>query len=308
MFDLRQLRYFVAVAETLSFTQAAQRLHMSQPPLSQQIQALEQDLGVTLLARNKRRVSLTEPGRLFLEEARDILAHAEGARNRVADAAAGYTGRLRLAYPASVAFHPALPQTLLRFSSLAPLVQLELSEMYTEAQYAALEADDQIDAGLVRALPKQRQLEQNLRLIVLDHEPLLLAMPITHPLASRTTPIALKEVACEPFVAQPRAHSATLYDTLTRLANRAGFHPLIRQEARQVTALLALVSAGIGMALVPASLRAVQLSGVAMHPLADPGAVQLLAVACRADNASPVLRHFIDTLSPLCEKPHHDLP
>ncbi|NII09402.1 LysR family transcriptional regulator [Oleiagrimonas sp. C23AA] len=304
MFDLRQLRYFVAVAETLSFTQAARRLHMSQPPLSQQIQALEQDLGVTLLDRNKRRVALTEPGRLFLEEARDILAHADGARARVADAAAGYTGRLRLAYPASVAFHPALPQTLLRFSSHAPSVQVELTEMYTEAQYTALAADDQIDAGLVRALPKHRQLEQNLRLIVLDHEPLLLAMPASHRLATRENPIALKEVADEAFVAQPRAHSTTLYDTLTRLAARAGFHPSIRQEARQVTALLALVSAGVGMALVPASLRAVQLSGVAMLALSDPGASQLLALACRADNRSPVLKRFVDTLEPL----HGDAP
>jgi DNA-binding transcriptional LysR family regulator len=301
MFDLRQLRYFVAVAEELSFTRAAQRLHLSQPPLSQQVRALEEDLGARLLERTKRRVALTEPGRLFLDEARKILAQAEAARQTVAGAAAGYSGRLRLAYPASLSFHPALPQALLRFSAVAPGVQLELGEMYTEAQYAALLAG-QIDAGFVRALPKNSHAGHSLRIKVLDHEPLLLALPSTHRLARRKT-LRLGDVGAEAFVAQPRAYSTTLYDTLVQLAARAGFHPTIRQEAQQVTGLLALVSAGVGLALVPASLRAVQLAGVSLVRLVDDGAMLLLALACRADDSSPVLKRFLETVTAMPKPP-----
>lgn len=294
MFDLRQLRYFVAVAEALSFTQAARKLHISQPPLSQQIRALEEDLGARLLDRNKRRVALTEPGRLFLHEARRILEQAEAARVTVAEAAEGCKGRLRLAYPASLSFHGALPRTLLRFSAIAPDVQLELREMYTEAQYDALVSGD-IDVGLVRAMPKERGTAVQLQIDVIDHERLLLAMPCEHPLASRKR-IHLRDVAREPFVTQPRGYSTTLYDTLMQMAALDGFHPVIRQEAQQLTGLLALVSAGVGMALVPTSLRAVRLPEVCMIDLADKQADLLLAVAWRKDDTSPVLARFLEAV------------
>src|SRR5690625_2621644 len=201
MFDLRQLRYFVAVAETLNFTRAAQRLHLSQPPLSQQIRALEEDLGVRLFDRNRRHVALTEPGRLFLDEARKILAQVDAARVTAIEAAAGHKGRLRLAYPASLSFHRALPQTLLRFSSKNPGIHVELHEMYTESQYAALVAG-QIDVGLVRATPKERSMAAQVDVDIIDHEPLLLALPSSHPLAGREH-IGLREVASGSFVIQP---------------------------------------------------------------------------------------------------------
>src|SRR5574337_1047799 len=244
MFDLRQLRYFVAVAEELSFTRAALRLHLSQPPLSQQIQSLEQDLGVRLLERTKRSVALTEPGRVFLEQARQILAKVDEARNQTVAAAAGYTGQLRLAYTVSVSFHPAMPRTLLRFGQIAPDVRLQLTEMYTEPQFAAL--------------------------------------PAGHPLAGRSS-LRLAEVAGDAFVSQPRELAATLYDRLVKLATRAGFQPSITQHAQQINGLLALVAAGLGLALVPASMRAVRLAGVCYVPLEDSDAHLLLAVASRAD-------------------------
>ncbi|WP_413626237.1 LysR substrate-binding domain-containing protein [Luteibacter sp. Lutesp34] len=294
MFDLRQLRYFVEVAETLSFTQAAQRLHISQPPLSQQIQSLEADLGVRLLDRNRRRVALTEPGRLFLAEAKAILARADSARMVVTEAAAGFTGHLRLAYAVSVSFHPALPETLLRFSHAVPGVSLHLGEMFTGAQYDAILAG-QIDVGLLRAHPEGVANTRQLNVEVIDHEPLVIALPAAHRLAKQPL-LRMADLAGERFVAPPRAQAATLNDRLALLANKAGFRPQIRQEAQQIPSLLPLVAAGLGVALVPASLRVVHLKGVAFVPVDDPEAHLLLAVASRVDNTSPVLDSFLRTI------------
>ncbi|GAB2546136.1 LysR substrate-binding domain-containing protein [Rhodanobacter koreensis] len=295
MFDFRQLRYFIAVAEELSFTRAALRLHLSQPPLSQQIQSLEQDLGVRLLERNKRNVALTEPGRIFLEQARQILAKADEARSHVVAAAAGYSGQLRLAYTVSVSFHPSLPQTLLRYGQIAPNVRMHLSEMYTEPQFAALLAG-QIDVGFVRDEPIHAQDSHNLRLSVIDREPLLLALPSGHPLSGRSS-LRLTEVAGDAFVSQPRELAATLYDRLVKLATRAGFQPSIIQHAQQINGLLALVAAGLGLALVPASMRTVHLAGVSYVPLEDADAYLLLAVASRSDDHSPVLQQFLSIVA-----------
>ena len=295
MFDFRQLRYFIAVAEELSFTRAAVRLHISQPPLSQQIKSLEQDLGVTLLARNKRNVALTEPGRVFLEQAREILARAEVARHDVIAASAGSSGTLRLAYTVSVSFHHALPRTLLRFGRMAPNVRLQLSEMYTEVQYEALLAG-RIDVGFVREQPAHPQDAARLTLRTLDREPLLLALPSGHSLANHPS-IDLVEVATDRFVSQPRGVAATLHNRLDKLAANAGFQPSIVQHAQQINGLLALVAAGLGLALVPASMRAVQLAGVSYVALRDPDAFMLLAVATRNEEPAPALRQFLATVS-----------
>jgi DNA-binding transcriptional LysR family regulator len=295
MFDFRQLRYFIAVAEELNFTRAAQRLHLSQPPLSQQIQALEQDLGVRLLERDKRNVSLTAPGRLFLDQARQILAMADEARTQVAEAAAGFSGHLKLAYTVSVSFHPALPQTLLRLGQNAPNVRVWLSEMYSEPQFSALR-NGQIDVGFVRDVPTHEDDARALRIDVIDREPLVLALPSGHRLAGRQR-VELSEVAGDPFVVQPRELAATLYDRLVRLAAKASFHPVIRQHAQQINGLLALVAAGIGLALVPASMQVVKLAGVSYVPLGDPDAYLLLAVASQVDSASPVVQQFLETVS-----------
>lgn len=295
MFDFRQLRYFIAVAEELNFTRAAQRLHLSQPPLSQQIQALEQDLGVRLLERDKRNVSLTAPGRMFLDQARQILAMADEARTQVAEAAAGFSGHLKLAYTVSVSFHPALPQTLLRLGQNAPNVRVWLSEMYSEPQFSALR-NGQIDVGFVRDVPTHEDDARALRIDVIDREPLVLALPSGHRLAGRQR-VELSEVAGDPFVVQPRELAATLYDRLVRLAAKASFHPVIRQHAQQINGLLALVAAGIGLALVPASMQVVKLAGVSYVPLGDPDAYLLLAVASQVDSASPVVQQFLETVS-----------
>jgi DNA-binding transcriptional LysR family regulator len=240
-------------------------------------------------------VALTEPGRIFLEQARQILAKVDEARSQVAAAAAGYSGQLRLAYTVSVSFHPAMPQALLRFGQIAPNVRLQLSEMYTEPQFAAL-LSGQIDVGFVRDEPAHAQDTRGLRLSMIDREPLLLALPAGHPMANRDS-LRLAEVAGDAFVSQPRELAATLYDRLVKLATRAGFQPSITQHAQQINGLLALVAAGLGLALVPASMRTVRLAGVCYVPLEDPDAYLLLAVACRADDHSPALQQFLATVA-----------
>ena len=295
MFDFRQLRYFVAVAEELSFTRAALRLHLSQPPLSQQIQSLERELGVHLLERTKRHVALTEPGRVFLEQARIMLAQAEHARSSAASAAAGFSGELRLGYTMSASFHPAWPRSLLRFGLLAPRVRLQLTEMYTELQYTALLAEE-IDIGFVRDQPALAKDARKLQITVIDREPLLLALPAGHALAGRNS-LKLAEVSDSTFISQPRELAATLYDRLAQLAAAAGFQPRIMFQAQQVNGLLALVAAGMGVALVPGTMRVVHMGGVHYVPLEDADAHMLLAVASRLNDQTPSLRQFLSTVA-----------
>lgn len=296
MFDLRQLRYFVAVAEELSFTRAAIRLHISQPPLSQQIQALERDLGAQLLERSKRRVALTEPGRVFLDEARQILSRTEQARNRTTAAAAGRSGRLRLAYTPSVSFHPALPHILRQHRQAMPDVTIVLEEMDSETQFASLLANT-IDVGFVRDTPHHpSHKEGRLHWQTIDREALLLAVPADHPLAARKH-LEFAEVATEGFITQQHGSTVTLHHRLMALAGKAGFEPRIVQQVQQINGMLALVAAGMGVALLPATMRAVGLPGVGYVPLSDPDANLLLAVATRIDDASPVLRQFLGTVN-----------
>lgn len=299
MFDFRQLRYFIAVAEELSFTRAAIRLHLSQPPLSQQIQSLEKDLGVRLLERNRRKVALTAPGELFLLQARQILASADIARTQVIAAAAGYRGQLRVAYTVSVSFHPSFPRTLLRYQQIAPDVRLQLCEKYTQAQYTAL-LDDEIDVGFVRDKPGPAQDPGRLRVVEIAREPMLIALPAAHPLAGRAK-LQMKELAHDKFVCQPRELTSTCHDRLLKLANGAGFEPVIVQQAEQLNGMLALVAAGMGVALVPASMQAMLLEGVCYVPLEDPDAFMLLAAASRADDHSPTLQHFLSTVAEIAK-------
>jgi DNA-binding transcriptional LysR family regulator len=167
--------------------------------------------------------------------------------------------------------------------------------MYSEPQFSAIR-NGQIDVGFVRDVPTHEDDARALRIDVIDREPLVLALPSGHRLASRQR-VELSEVAGDPFVVQPRELAATLYDRLVRLSAKAGFHPVIRQHAQQINGLLALVAAGIGMALVPASMQVVKLAGVSYVPLGDPDAYLLLAVASQVDSASPVVQQFLETVN-----------
>lgn len=261
--DLRQLRHFVAVAERLHFGRAAAALHMSQPPLSRSIRNLEERLGATLLARSRRRVELTPEGARFLEEARRLLAQLDHAVLEVGRMAAG-GGRLRLGF-VSLADYGVLPRLLKAYKAARPGVALALREMLSPEQAAALAAGE-LDFGLL--LPPVAGVD--LEHIVVQREQFLAALPSRHRLARKRGRIAMRELAGEAFVMAPREIAPGLHDVVAAMATRAGFAPHVTQEAIQMQTVVSLVSSGMGVAVVPASVAILGRRGVTYREIADP--------------------------------------
>ena len=290
--ELRHLRYFVAVAEELNFTRAAARLHIGQPSLSQQIQALESELGVQLLARTKRRVSLTDAGRRFLTSAYRILNGAEQAIDHARRTARGELGELRIGFTSSLPFTALLPRLIQRYRAQCPAVTLTLREMFTAQQYAALE-EDQLDLGFVRytglAMPPGLTVRE------IHHDPLRLVIQADHPLAGRSE-VSLAEVRDEGFITYPRGTGTGLVVLLRRLCQAAGFEPRIVQEAGEATTQIGLVAAGLGIAVLPSPLECVHIDGVRYLPLKDAGAYIALGVATRQGPPSPLVANFLANL------------
>ena len=260
--ELRQLRHFIAVAERLHFGRAAAALHISQPPLSRSIQDLEQRVGATLLARSRRRVELTPAGARFLEEAKRLLLQLERAVLEVGSMAAGGSGRLRLGF-VSLADYGVLPDLLKAYKAAKPGIALALREMLSPEQAAALAAGE-LDFGLLLP-PVAGDLEH----IVVQRERFLAALPSDHRLARARGRLEMRELAQENFVMVPRAIAPGLYDIVAGLAARAGFSPQVAQEAIQMQTVVSLVSSGLGVAIVPASVANLGRRGVAYRELAD---------------------------------------
>jgi DNA-binding transcriptional LysR family regulator len=284
--ELRQLRYFVAVAEELHFGRAARRVLVAQPALSQQIRQLERELGVTLLARTKRRVALTDPGRAFLAEARRTLAAAEAAARAARRAAAGETGRLRVGY-VDLATWLVLPRILRAYRERYPDVDLTLTELHRQPQREALARGD-LDVGFfsLRAADTEFRGEQ----VALD--PLMAALPEGHALAARPD-VPLVALAAEPWVLFPRELKTQFGELILVSCAAAGFVPRVVQEASQLHTLASLVSAGIGVTLLPASTARAPRAGVVFRPLAGEVPVLPLHVVWREGDLSPTGRQFV---------------
>jgi DNA-binding transcriptional LysR family regulator len=260
--ELRHLRYFVAVAEELNFTRAADRLHISQPPLSQQIRQFEEEIGVRLLDRTRRRVVLTQAGQAVLGEARNTLAQANRIPAVAHRTAQGPGGTLRVGF-SSAAAHTVLPRVVRSFRSKAPEVKLQLHEMSTERQIASL-CEASIDIGFVR-LPLEGP-PASLVVESIFREPLILAIPRGHAL-SRSRHISTGVLAKAPFIRFPRHVAPGLYDQVDRICGRAGFKPNVVQEALEIQTTLSLVAAGIGVAIVPQSARNIGSRQIVYRPL-----------------------------------------
>ena len=262
--DLRQLRYFVAVAERLHFGRAAEALHISQPPLSRAIRALEEDLGVPLFHRTRRRVELTPQGTRLLAEARRLTGHLERTVHELRAMAGGGHARLRIGF-VSLADYGVLPGLLKAYKSTQPGVRLALREMLSPDQAAALAAGE-LDFGLL--LPPVAGTAR-LEHLVVQRERFVLALPARHRLAGGTGKLALREMAGEPFVTIPRQIAPRLYDIVAHLAAQAGISLNIAQEAIQMQTVVSLVSSGLGAAIVPASVANLGRRGVVYRELAD---------------------------------------
>ncbi|WP_432257993.1 LysR family transcriptional regulator [Cupriavidus sp. TMH.W2] len=299
--DLRQLRYFVTVAEELHFGRAAQRLSMTQPPLSQQIQALEEEIGVQLFARTRRSVALTPAGQQWLPEVRRVLADAAALPGLAQRLARGELGSLSLAF-VSTADYGILPDLLRRFRARHPEVQLQLREATSDVQLEAL-LDGSIDAGLV-IRPQLPAMPHGLSYLPLVSEPLVLAVPDGWQPAGDGT-ISLREAAHEPLIIFPRRSAPAFYDIITGYYAREGLVPAVAQEAIQMQTIVSLVSAGMGVALVPASLCNLRRTGVSYLALREAGPQIETGLVWR-DGASagvaPVLRSFIDIATALAHE------
>jgi DNA-binding transcriptional LysR family regulator len=292
--ELRHLRYFVAVAEELHFGRAAARLHMTQQPLSQQIHQLETELGVLLFHRTKRQVQLTEPGKVFLEEARQILLKADQAVKIVRQIAQGESGLLKVGF-SGFATYSILPKVLRVFRNHFPRVELELEEMTTTAQVKALQ-EHQIHLGLmIPPVP-----DATLSLEVILREPLVVILPETHSLASQPE-LTLLELAHESFILVSRQLEPGYYDQCISLFQQAGFSPKVIQKASQKQTILGLVSAGMGVSLAPASIRNIHRAGVVYNTLNIPISEVALAAVWRQDEASPILQTFLKVIREIVE-------
>ncbi len=254
--ETRQLKYFVTVAEELHFGNAAKRLHISQPPLSQQIMKFEDELGVRLFERNKRSVSLTAAGRALLEDARGILASLERAESNLHEIVSGRGGRLRLGY-ISPALETPFTGIIREFKAAYPGVDLSLKEMFTNDQLTALR-NHEIDAGIVRLYHHD---VSDLEIIAYHRERYSLIVPAEHRFAAQRS-VAMAELAGEPLVFFPRESQPRLYDEWMRIFHENGFTPDIVQNAGTKTAALALVAARVGLSIVPESMARRNTDGV----------------------------------------------
>jgi len=291
--ELRQLRYFVTVAEELHFGKAALRLHMTQPPLSQTIQALEALLGAPVFERNRRGVSLTPAGAALLPEARRLLAQAQELPQLVQRAAAGEVGRLSLAFVSS-ADYSVLPPFLRAYRAAYPQVQIALREATSDLQLADL-LHGRIDAGLLIP-PLSDQARVQLDYLPVLKEPLILAAPTGLAALKGKRPVDLGKLPAMPLIIFPRAIAPALHDAILSVFTAAGLTPQIGQQAIQMQTIVSLVSAGMGMALVPQSVSNLMRPGVEYRALSAPTPLVETGLAWRRDNASPVLLGFLDLL------------
>jgi len=292
MTELRSWRQFVVLAEELHFGRAAQRLNITQPPLTMAIQALERKLGATLFDRTQRSVALAPAGRALLPEVRRLLQLADDLPRQAQAAAAGLSGRIRLAFVSSIAYGP-LPEWLRSFRHANPDVLLALREATLDVQLEAF-ASGEIDAGFV--LHAQGAAPQGLQAWRALREPLVMALPDRHTLTTRRG-LTFERIASEPLVIFPRSIAPSLFDAIVGHYRACGLTPLIAQEANQMQTIVNLVSAGLGLAWVPESVRQFQRPGVVYRSV-RPGNGRALpasetSLVWAAGNGSPALARLV---------------
>ena len=290
--DVRQLRHFLAVAETLHFGRAAERLGMTQPPLSQSILALERELGADLFVRTKRHVALTAFGRQWLEEVRPVLLSLHELSDSARRLRDGDAGRLTLSFVSTADYH-VLPALVREFTTRFPGVELQLSEATSDVQIPTL-LERRGHAGII--IPPADGLPEQLAYLPLINEPLVVATPEAWVSDGRIRPaenrLTAQAVVGLPLVLFPKAIAPVFHDIVTHYFASHGRRARVIQQAIQMQTIISLVSAGMGIALVPASLRRLAREGVRYFDLED-APMLATGLAWRQDDDAPTLRRFI---------------
>ncbi|WP_028227994.1 LysR family transcriptional regulator [Paraburkholderia ferrariae] len=288
--EFRQLRYFLAVAEHLHFSAAAETLGIAQPPLSQQILKLEREMGTKLFIRHSRHVELTEAGRLFRERAQRILEEAGLALAEAQNAGRGETGRLNLGFAGSTVFHPLVATVLQRYRSAYPGVAIGCEESNSSVLLERV-SEARVDAAFVRLPLDCRGLETE----ALAQEEVLAVLPPRHRLARRRS-LDLAELAGEPLILFPRPIGPDLYDSIISACHAAGFQPVIGMESPQISSTVNMAAAGFGVALIPSSMRQIQAKGVTYHGLKGGTLHTTIALVYRPRERAPTVRNFVRVL------------
>lgn len=285
--NLDQLRYFVAVAEELHFRRAAERLRISQPPLSFHIKALEAEVGTVLLNRTSRQVSLTEAGVALLEKSRKVLAAVAEAERAVKDVQLGKSGQLRISFTMSTTFYSFFYNSVFEYRRSYPGVAVTLHEMVSGKQIEDLQAG-RIDIGFLRApFPTA----EAVKLLPLVRDELVIALHKSHPLAN-SRQIALADLRQDAFISYPASAGVGIYRQFLRLCEQAGFQPRIAQEALEPSVIIGLVAANLGVAIVPSALRDIRINDVLFKPIRDQGTDSTLHLAWRSGDRSPRVEAF----------------
>ncbi|WP_164133123.1 LysR substrate-binding domain-containing protein [Stenotrophomonas maltophilia] len=286
--DLRHLRYFIAVAEELNFTRAADRLHIAQPPLSQQIRQLEEELGVTLLHRTKRHVELSEAGQVFLDHARQILRSTEVAAMQARRAQRGEIGRLSVGFFEHMSY-TLLPPIFRAYRERFPDVDVDVRWFPVIGQADALRRGD-VDISFMRPGTDSEDITTE----VLVTEPFVIAVPASHPFAAEDS-LSLRDCAAEHFVMYMPHLAPDFHDMILRMCATAGFTPRVALEVGQVYTCLGLVSSGIGLAFVPSSVQRIHLDHVVYKPLRSRSLPAEVMLGWRTTNTSPLIGAFVET-------------
>jgi DNA-binding transcriptional LysR family regulator len=289
--ELRHLKYFIAVAEELHFAKAADRLHIAQPSLSKQIQLLERELGFSLFYRTKQKVELLDAGHVLLDEGRRILRQAENAVEAARRTHTGQSGRLIIGFSPSATLE-VLPRIVRKYRGLYPNVMLELSETPT-VRSSELLLDSPLSVGVLRSPSFSNKELYCIETIL--REPFVVAMPDSHPTAKQDS-VRLKELADEPFIVPPRQPGWDYADAVFQIFRDSRIEPPIAQEATGILARLSLVAAGIGVALVPASVSNLRVPGVTYRPIKGPSDTTGLALVWKRDSRVSTLRAFLDVV------------
>ncbi|HEV7877876.1 MAG TPA: LysR family transcriptional regulator [Bradyrhizobium sp.] len=296
--ELRHLRYFIAVAEERHITRAAERLGMQQPPLSQQIKAIERELDVQLFVRKARGVELTDAGRAFLEEARATLNQLDRAFETTRRASRGEQGRLCVGVTSTTPFHPLVPRAIRAFREACPMVSLTLEECLSNESVDRLR-NEQMDVAFIRASSGDGR---GLVVNALLEEPMVVALPSTHILAQGKpeTTVSLERLARETFILYGPPGTG-MYDSTIAACQAAGFSPRVgnlgasTQLAPRITSTLSLVGAGLGITFVPSSLQRMNMEGVTYRALKGPNRPKAtLRLASRRGDHSAVVKQFIN--------------